>query len=260
MLQLWKVAKTPVTSTNIDTRTLSLHVLSGAGFGRGYSFKKAGEKPKEGHMFNYRDSISLILENCVLILVLGPKLLGKMARWPIFGSWSRIGHATIDFKDHMTTMLIEEKSAIAAGKVRSPTITNALIRASEESNAGTEGGFKGLTEDEIYGNIFVYNFAGHDTTATSFNWALYLLAAFPDIQEWIAEEINAVLGDKEVGDVEFGDIFPKLNRCLAVLVCPLPFILFCRYQKANYSDSTKPSVSGIHCLGFASPHFLHRSR
>ncbi|RDL38404.1 Cytochrome P450 [Venustampulla echinocandica] len=217
VLQFWKTAKGPITTTDIDTRTLSLHVLSGAGFGKSYSFKKSAEKAKEGHMFNYRDAISLILENCLLILVLGPRLLGKMAGWSIFGNWSRIGQATIDFKDHMTTMLIEEKSAIATGKVRSPTITNALIRASEESNAATGGGFKGLTEDEIYGNIFVYNFAGHDTTATTFNWALYLLAAFPDVQEWMAEEINAVLGDREAEDVDFRDVFPKLNRCLAVL-------------------------------------------
>jgi cytochrome P450 len=48
--------------------------------------------------------------------------------------------------------------------------------------SGDGGSVKGLTEEEIYGNIFVYNFAGHDTTATTLNWALYLLAAFPEVK------------------------------------------------------------------------------
>jgi cytochrome P450 len=173
-------------------------------------------------MFNYRDSIQLILENCLLILVLGPKLLGKMAGYTsVFGEWARIGQATIDFKDHMTSMLYEEKKAITEGRIRSATITNSLIRASEEMKGGEGESFKGLTEDEIYGNIFVYNFAGHDTTATTLNWALYLLATFPEVQNWIAEEINDVLGVEgdDASTWEFSDVYPRLNRCLAVLVC-----------------------------------------
>lgn len=169
-------------------------------------------------MFNYRDSINLILENCLLILVMGPKLLGNLSGLvglPFIGSLARVGQATIDFKDHMTKMLVEEKAAISNGIVRSPTITNSLIRASQDSSAT-----KGLTEDEIYGNIFVYNFAGHDTTATTLNWALYLLAAHPEIQDWISEEINEVLGDEDADNADFRDVYPKLNRCLAVFVSP----------------------------------------
>jgi hypothetical protein len=217
-LQYWLSFSRPIRTTDEDTRTLSLHVLSGAGFGKKYSFQKSAEKVKEGHTFNYRDSIALILENCILILVLGPRILGRLAGWRIFGSLSKIGQATIDFKDHMTTMLIEEKRAIAEGRTRAATITNSLIRASEESGSLKDEEFKGLTEDEIYGNIFVYNFAGHDTTATAFNSALYLLAAFPDVQEWMAEEISSVCGNCDLEAIEFKDIYPRLVRCLAVFV------------------------------------------
>ena len=152
----------------------------------------------------------------MLTLVLGPKLLGKMARWPFFfGSWARIGQAIIDFKDHMTTMVIEEKTAIEKQQVRSATFTNSLIRASENNEAGKGGG---LTEEEIYGNLFVYNFAGHDTTATTFNWAIYLLAAFPEVQDWISEEIHNVCGNQDPETLDFKETYPRLVRCLAVFV------------------------------------------
>ena len=222
VLQFWKTFTTPVTRTDVDTRTISLHILSAAGFGKSYSFDKVGEPAKEGHVFNYRDSLAMILEHNLLVLILGPKLMGQMAKWTgIFGKWASIGQATVDFKDHMETMVQEEKKAIAAGHARSATITNALIRASEDTKGGVEGEvFRGLTEDEIYGNIFVYNFAGHDTTAALLNWAIYLLAAHPELQDWIAEEINEVIGD-DIASVEFRDVFPKLQRCLALMVRPV---------------------------------------
>ena len=171
----------------------------------------------------------MILENCLLILVLGPKLLGKVAGWTsIFGSWARIGQATIDFKYHMAEMVHEEKLAIAEGKPRSATITNGLVRASggiggeEVRNDHTT--FTGLTEDEIFGNLFVYNFAGHDTTAIASNWVLYMLAAYPEDQDWVGEELSAVLGERDDKMVveEFADLYPKLNRCLALLVSSPP--------------------------------------
>lgn len=220
MLQFWKSLDIPIRRTAKDTRTLSLHVLSGAGFGKSYSFQKSREPPKPGHVFNYRESLALILENSLLILILGPKFLTS---WFLPRSWIRIGQATVDFKFHMVEMVEEEKRLIAEGKPEGGNIINSLIRASEEmskspTGAGTEGpGFRGLTEDEIYSNIFVYNFAGHDTMAITLNWALYLLAAHPEIQDWISEEINAVIENDHSSTWNYNEVFPKLNRCLAVL-------------------------------------------
>ena len=136
----------------------------------------------------------------------------------------------------MTDMVNEEKRLIAEGKVGSGNIINSLICASEEvskSLAGVEGDSKitkGLTEAEIYGNIFVYNFAGHDTMAITLNSALYLLASNPEVQDWISEEINAVITDDCVTTWTYSEIYPQLHRCLSVLVrfSFLNFSLFLR--------------------------------
>ena len=191
---------------------------SEAGFGKSCSFQKSTEAPKPGHMFNYRDSLALILENIFLILIFGPKFLTNRF---LPKSWIRVGQATVDFKFHMVEMVEEEKRLIAEGKPGGGNIINSLIRASEEmskSASTDESDFKGLTEDEIYGNIFVYNFAGHDTMAITLNWALYLLVAHPEIQDWVSQEINTVIQNDQSSAWTYDEVYPKLNRCLAVLV------------------------------------------
>ena len=50
----------------------------------------------------------------------------------------------------------------------------------ERSTTGSSQG--GLTEEEVYGNVFVFNFAGHDATANSLAIGIRLLVTRPDIQ------------------------------------------------------------------------------
>ncbi|TGO25857.1 hypothetical protein BPAE_0071g00280 [Botrytis paeoniae] len=149
VLEYWKSLPTPICRTHKDTRTLSLHVLSGAGFGKPYSFTKAAESPKEGHMFNYRDSLALILENALMILVFGPKFLGR--KW-LPKRFSRLGQACVDFRDHMEMMVREEKKVIHQGKSGSRNLINSLVMASDEmieltGDKSVRG--RGLTQDEL---------------------------------------------------------------------------------------------------------------
>ena len=245
MLQFWKSLGTPIRRTARDTRTLSLHVLSGAGFGKSYSFQKSAEPPKPGHLFNYRDSLAVILENSLLILILGPKFLTS---WFLPASWSRIGQATVDFKFHMVEMVNEEKRLITEKRPEGRNIINSLIRASQEEmskssvDPDTGGtGIRGLTEDEIYGNIFVYNFAGHDTMAITLNWALYLLAAHPELQSWISEEIDAVIMGDHSATWHYTEVYPRLNRCLAILVSKSFYLLPLHPPKPDVSVRNKSS-------------------
>ena len=228
VLTYWASQKTPITDTAIHVRTLSLHVLSSAGFGRSYSFQKSGEPPKPGHMFNYKDALAHILDHIMLILLVGPNLLRKGF---LPKRLSSIGQATVDFKAYMTDMYNEEKRTTADNKRAPANIMASLIRAAEESDDNTgSAGFeeprsmgrtpRGLSESEVYGNIFVYNFAGHDTTAITLSWTMYLLAAHPEVQDWIGEEIIEYNKDNNASTWDFSTTFPKLKRCLAVLVSP----------------------------------------
>lgn len=53
--------------------------------------------------------------------------------------------------------------------------------------------------------------------AITMSWVLHLLAANPEVQEWVREEIHAVVINEDP-QLKYQEYYPKLNRCLAVLV------------------------------------------
>ncbi|MCJ1246846.1 hypothetical protein MMC30_004055 [Trapelia coarctata] len=218
MQQLWLEQGSKGTIDTVgDTATLTLHVLASAGFGIAYPFRKGLSTPQAGHSMTYRDSLLLILQNIITLAILPKRYLTL----PIFPQGlRRLGQATQEFKRYMEEMLDKERSMISKREPGTGNLVSALIRASEDAKQSSNDGLSnhGLADDEIYGNIFIYNLAGHETTANTLAFAITLLAAFPQRQDWIAEELDSVLGDNRVaGALNYEDVFPKLNRCLAVM-------------------------------------------
>ncbi|CAF9937726.1 MAG: hypothetical protein HETSPECPRED_000634 [Heterodermia speciosa] len=192
--------KPSVNSVASDTRTVSLHVVSGAVFGKSYPFRGAEEdspSAKEDSS-NYGEALRIILDRCIPLVVLGRKHL-----------------------KHMTEAYETEKRAMMRNEKLENNLMTSLVRASQTSvdqKASTMGSHQdGLTEEEVYGNVFVFNFAGHDATANSLAKGIYLLATRPDIQDWISEEINAVLNGIEPSESSYETKFARLPRCLAVV-------------------------------------------
>lgn len=129
------------------------------------------------------------------------------------------------FQEHMTKAYEGEKQAMMRDDKLENNLMTSLVRASQ-ANVNQKGSTtgphqEGLTE-EVYGNLFVFNFAGHDATANSLAIGICLLATRPDIQDWIAEEINAVLAGVESKESSYETAFPRLPRCLAVAVSDPP--------------------------------------
>ena len=216
MLQYWS-SRESVTSTADDARTLSLHVLSSAGFGKSYSFRGSLDLSPTNVATSYKESLRMILDNCILLMVLGPQFISK--------SWlpkklNKLHQATVTFKQYMIEVYEEEKQSIAKGKPGAGNLTTSLIRASKDVNATTKTSNQegGLTENEIYGNIFVFNFAGHDTTAHTLAFAIMLLAAQPSVQDWLSQELQYVLGSQRPEEWNYPAVFHRLKWCLAVLV------------------------------------------
>ncbi|KAL8932284.1 MAG: hypothetical protein Q9211_006405 [Gyalolechia sp. 1 TL-2023] len=203
-----------LTTTSDDTRTLALHVLAHAGFQRSYTFQSMNHA--SDHPSSYRDSLSIILQHILLIIVLPPFVFRIPFTPP---RWKRIGAAVTNFKDYMQKQVEEEKALVEAGKRGSGTLISNLVRASEER--GTDAArpaFKPLSVPEILGNIFVFNFAGHDTTAISLAYSVLLLVAHPQAQDWIREELRFYLEGEVSEGWHYEHSFPKLQRCLAILL------------------------------------------
>jgi cytochrome P450 len=196
-----------------DTRTLTLDVLVHAAFGKSFDFHGARDKKATPGPLSYRDALAIILENAILILALGPDTLQRVSFIPYLG---RLSEAANQFKKYMSDMF-DENSQTSQDQPTQGNLLTSLVRASVED--------KLITREEVIGNIFVYNFAGHDTTAHSFAFTFMLLAANPDVQNWMASEINHVIPEGQTLGAKY-DLFPRLVRTLAVLVrCMLKQLL-----------------------------------
>lgn len=233
MLSAWtRWNSTGTTGIARDTRTLSLDVLAATGFKKSYKFR-ASTEPGPDEARNYREALMLTLDNSLFMMLVPPKIL--LSRFAP-KSWLRIGRATNDFKTYMETMLRDERSLLDAGKPGTGNLMSSLVRASEDEQSKKKLADsdipKSLSVSEIMGNIYVINFAGHDTTANTLAYAMLLLAAYPEVQSWVGEELAAVLPHTQNHETwDYLTLFPRLNRCLAVLVRTLACILaLCGYD------------------------------
>ena len=227
MLQSWlSYDVNGLNCTCDDTRTLALHVLAYAAFQKSYPFESAAREHAIDQPLTYRDSLSIILKNALVIMVM-PVMVFNIPFLP--AKWTQIGKAVAEFRGYMLSQLADEKQLIAEGKQGSGTLISNLVRASDEVSLvkkateklkGPEEAYdlKPLTTDEILGNIFVFNFAGHDSTAVSLAYSMLLLVAHPEVQEWIAEELELFLDTEDRESWTYEENFSKLQRCLAVLV------------------------------------------
>jgi cytochrome P450 len=233
MLDYWtKRAPQPIRTIAQDARVFTLNVLAAALFDKSYPFESRSESEareraeggERGSAFGYRDSLSTILQKIVPIMVLGEKKLREA--WWLPKSWRKGGHAVADFRTYVTQLIDEERALIVQGKQSSPNLVTNLVRACDElgdedlssvSNTKSSRPRKAiLTKDEIISDLFVFAFAGNDTTAITLTIVLAQLAAHPEAQDWISEEIRRYTDTTNVEDWDYA-IFTKLKRCLAVV-------------------------------------------
>lgn len=73
-----------------------------------------------------------------------------------------------------------------------------------------------LTKDEIISDLFVFAFAGNDTTAITLTFLLVFMAAHPNIQDWLFEELRYYLKDDDIALWDYA-MCTKLKRCWAVI-------------------------------------------
>lgn len=111
--------------------------------------------------------------------------------------------------------------SIAQGKVGSASLVTNLVRACEDERSGSlntasDNSNAILTKDEIISDLFVFAFAGNDTTALTLAYILAELAAHPKIQDWISEEIRHYTATKDVTTWDYTTC-TKLKICWAVM-------------------------------------------
>lgn len=116
---------------------------------------------------------------------------------------------------------------------------------------------KPFSFDEILDQVSMLFLAGHETTASSMSWALYLLALYPEHQEKAYLEVNAICEDKpftssNIKQLDFvTNIFKKTLR----LYPPVGY--FARESKENTVLRDKQIKKGDAIV--VSPWLMHRN-
>ena len=233
MLTYWtERCQKPVRSTSEDTKILTLNVLAAAIFNKVYAFQGEAEESQNRHeddqSYTYRASLSTILGSIIQIFIFGEE--GLKAFWTP-KSWKGAAEAMATFRSYILGLMDEERSYSTNHQNDRQHLVARLVRACEEGPrsddadphvpTGEENTSNkvNMTKEEIVSNLFVYAFAGNDTTAIALTNIIIHLAANPQTQDWIAEELHHYLPNGDIKSWSY-DNFKKLKRCGAVIVCP----------------------------------------
>lgn len=208
-------------------RVIAINVLTRVAYGRHTAFSISSSYRDSNKSLSYVDAIALV----TYLLLAAAFVPSSILRLPFMPRLSkRLGQALVQLPSLTTDMLDQERSRHSEHGQNN--IMTTLLRLSDQAkvddrNHGTISTRtekkQYLTENEIAGNLFILTAAGFDTTSNTMSYALVLLAAYPQWQAWIQAEIDAVLRDHDghLAEEEYTTIFPRLTRCLAIMVSPI---------------------------------------
>lgn len=234
----------------VDTMTVALNVLATAGLGQSWRFSPTSQRdgPRQTSEISskdFRDTMATLLSNMTILSLTSDWLydldLKYVAMLPLPKAWIDHLIAAKHFRLLMRQMVDERRSEFRDGKVKDNIFLNAMIAQSEASTI--EKGM-GLSDLELFGNMFTYGVAGHETTAHTLNYTLHLLSAYPQWQDWIQEEVDAVYQEipGDLAEICYSDYYPQLKRCIAMMVITSPPVI--RVNAIGYSLTDSDTARG----------------
>jgi len=208
--------KNPGDKTVDGLRNIAINVLVHTNYGHSQPWSPEpynldNNLQKEG--LNYFQAISV-----VTIMILEAALLpSKLLKLPIMPRSLRLLGDAVENLPHFTKDLLDRERK-ASSELSGPrnSLLSMLVQFSDQDKREGGSGLS-LTEEEISGNLFLFTAAGFDTTANTMAYAVTLLAAYPEWQDWIQEELQSL--DIDILKWEYNETFPKCQRVLAVMVC-----------------------------------------
>lgn len=205
-------------------RAIAMNVLGSAGYGTPQSWKHEEEKASESrYKLTYVDAVSAIINNLIPVALM-PATIFSLPIMP--DSVRKIGIGLQEFPKRTKEMLEAERKLASSDASPRNNFMSTLVRLSDGAKNGEKFNSKSqnLSEEEIMGNLFQFTTAGFDTTANTMAYAITILAMDTEWQDWIIEEIDSVFNGEQGNG--YTTSFPKLSRCLGLMVSPMLKIPF----------------------------------
>jgi cytochrome P450 len=151
-----------------------------------------------------------------------------------------------------------KKSAVAAIERRRASGVDhrdllGLLLAARDPETG-----RGLSDVELRDNVVTFIGAGHETTALTLTYSLYLIANAPEVQEKLVQEVREVCGDKPI-DAAMVDAMPYHEQVIkeAMRLYP-PVAIIDRLANADIDLGDVKVEKGD--LAFALVYIMHRHK
>ena len=198
-----------------DTSTLALNVISSVAFEN-----TEVNEPSPGHILSLRDALVTVMSTPISPVIDGimPLFQSPVLESLLPTSTKRLLLAMREFRHYMDETVVRERSKVASGQPKAATLISTLIRANDTTNTGSAGSKAKLSDVELRGNIFVFTVGGLESTSITLSYALALLAVYPEVQDWVVEELDEVLKDEAADELEYAGVFPRLKRVMSVMV------------------------------------------
>ena len=124
----------------------------------------------------------------------------------------------IIFKEIEGFIALAEQELLARPELRDKpeNLLQSLLVAAEDnaSEPGSDSEDTRFTRKEVTDNVMTMLLAGEDTTANSLAWVIYFLAKYPDVQDKLRAEIEAVLGGEPISAFEQVRAIPYLDAVI----------------------------------------------
>ncbi|KAJ5623763.1 hypothetical protein N7510_000072 [Penicillium lagena] len=206
------LAKRPGSQTLSGLRCLAINVLGRAGYGQAQPWLPelpVHSKEELNGRAGYFTAMALITEMLPDAAFLPHKLL-QMSFMPL--ARQALGRHLEKISQYTKDMLNDERKAARHESGPRNNFLGSLVQFSDQ-DTGAKSSLT-LSEEEISGNLFIFSVAGFDTTANTMGYAVCLLAAYPEWQDWLREELAAL---PEISQWKYEGTFPKCRRTLAVM-------------------------------------------
>jgi enediyne biosynthesis protein E7 len=158
----------------------------------------------------------------------------------------------IGFLDRIVTLLIDGRRA--SGQAADDLLGRLLAAG---TTGDGDGGDAPFSPRELRDQVLTMLMAGHETTAKSLTWTLYLLDAHPQVAAQLRDEVDEVLGPERLPTA---DDLPRLDLCRRVIQESMR--LYPPVWLMSRSARTTTSIGGYTVpegsLVCVSPYMLHR--
>lgn len=160
------------------------------------------------------------------------------------------------------------RSTLSAARAIRAAITALVARRAEEIANGTapddlatkimtypdpQTGHR-FSPEEMVDQVAIFFLAGHETSASTLSWALYLLAAYPDVQKRVASEVPSDWDGFQIGKLSQLPLTRDVFRETLRLYPPVPMMVRESTQPEEFRRRPAPKGSQI----VLSPWHLHR--